>query len=247
MLAVNRKRRIAGRGIINSLVSKLPFELHLPGYQFCGPSTRLAERLKRGDKGINLLDQACLRHDQQYEKYTDLENRHKADRVLIDEAWKRFKSKDASLGEKAASYLVTNIMKGKLAMGAGLKKRKRSSVRKTKKGKGVRKTRRRTPAKKRRTSKRAKASGGGVKKRKRRGGPVLGTRVIPLPKRGGILQYLIPLLTGLSNIGSVAGTANELLKTIRAMKGKGLSKKGVLGDFKKGYGLYLKPYPSQDC
>ena len=56
--------------------------------------------------------------------------------------------------------------------------------------------------------------------------------LISLPKRGGILQYLIPLLTGLSNIVSVAGTANELLKTIRAMKGKGLSKKGVFGDFK---------------
>ena len=226
MLVFDRRRKFAGEGIINTLINNLPFEAHLPGdYRYCGPGTRLEERLKRGDPGINPLDEACKFHDLAYSKSTDLESRHKADRVLIDKAWERFKSSDASLGEKAASYLVTNIMKAKTAMGAGVR-------RKPKKGEGA-------------VQKQRKSRARGVKKTK--GHPPLGTRVIPLPKSGGILQYLIPLLTGLSNIGSVAGTANELLKTIRSMRGKGLGKKAVLGNFKKGYGLYLKPYPSQNC
>ena len=244
MITDNRRRRIGGRGIINSLIDNLPFEAHIPGdYRYCGPGTRLEERLKRKDPGINPLDEACKFHDIAYSKSTDLESRHKADRVLIDRAWERFKSSDASLGERAASYLVTNIMKAKTAMGAGLKKKKRSRARKPKKGRGVckkGKVRRKVSS-----SKRRKSSGRGLKNKK--GDRLSGTRIIPLPKRGGILQYLIPLLTGLSNIGSVAGTANELLKTLRSMRGKGLKKRGVLADFKKGYGLYLKPYPSQNC
>ena len=44
-------------------------ELHLPGYQFCGPGTKVFTRLNRGDKGINALDRACRIHDIEYLKY----------------------------------------------------------------------------------------------------------------------------------------------------------------------------------
>lgn len=27
----------SGRGLINSAINKLPFELHIPSYNFCGP------------------------------------------------------------------------------------------------------------------------------------------------------------------------------------------------------------------
>ena len=50
-----------GIGFANNLINKLLFELHLLGYQFCGPGTKLEKRLARGDKGINLLDAACKR------------------------------------------------------------------------------------------------------------------------------------------------------------------------------------------
>lgn len=30
-----RKKR--GAGIINSIIDKLPIELHIPGYRYCGP------------------------------------------------------------------------------------------------------------------------------------------------------------------------------------------------------------------
>lgn len=242
MLTNNRKRRF-GAGVINSIINKLPFEAHIPGgYRYCGPGTFLEERLRRGDKGINQLDEACKLHDIAYSQSSNLDTRHKADQILIDKAWQRFKSDDASLGEKAASYFVTNIMKAKTAIGAGMKRKKSSGV-KNKKGKRSIKTGTGVLHKRRVKTKRPKTKGRGLRKRK----GLLGARVIPLPKRGGILQYLIPLLTGLSNIGSVAGTANELLKTIRTMKGKGLGKRAVLGNFKKGYGLYLKPYPNQNC
>ncbi|CAH2013075.1 unnamed protein product, partial [Acanthoscelides obtectus] len=78
--------------------------------KFCGPGTRLQKRLALGQKGINKLDGACLQHDIAYQK-SDLTTRHVADYQLEQDAWKRVKSPDAKLGEKAAALLVTNIMK----------------------------------------------------------------------------------------------------------------------------------------
>jgi hypothetical protein len=40
------QKRKRGGGFVNSLINKLPFELHIPGYNFCGPGTKLEERLK---------------------------------------------------------------------------------------------------------------------------------------------------------------------------------------------------------
>jgi len=48
-----------GSGIINKIIITLPFEAHIPGYNFCGPGTKLKQRLERGDRGINQLDEAC--------------------------------------------------------------------------------------------------------------------------------------------------------------------------------------------
>jgi hypothetical protein len=49
--------------IVNKLIDKIPIELHLLGYNFCSPDTKLAKRLARGDSGVNLLDSACKVHD----------------------------------------------------------------------------------------------------------------------------------------------------------------------------------------
>lgn len=84
---------------MNTLINKLPIELHLPGYQYCGPGTKLDKRLARGDSGINGLDKACKEHDIAYSNFLDKTNRHKADKVLIDKSWQRVKSKDSSLRE----------------------------------------------------------------------------------------------------------------------------------------------------
>uniref|UniRef100_A0A6P7GHZ1 Uncharacterized protein LOC114342888 n=1 Tax=Diabrotica virgifera virgifera TaxID=50390 RepID=A0A6P7GHZ1_DIAVI len=103
---------VKGEGLVNTLINKLPFELHIPGgYQYCGPGTKLKKRLARGDPGINPLDAACKQHDIAYSQHSSLEERHKADKELENRAWERVKSKDASIGEKTAALLVTGGMK----------------------------------------------------------------------------------------------------------------------------------------
>ncbi|KAK9700975.1 Phospholipase A2-like domain [Popillia japonica] len=112
-----------GGGLLNSLINNLPVELHLPGYPYCGPGTKLQKHLARGDPGINLLDAACKEHDIAYSQNKDLSSRHRADLILENKAWSRVKSKDACVGEKAAAWSVTNAMKIKRKLGMGLKKR----------------------------------------------------------------------------------------------------------------------------
>lgn len=120
-----KRRGRSGRGILNSTINKLPFEMHLPGYQFCGPGTKLKERLKAGQKGINELDQACRTHDIAYENSANLENRRVADKLLSEKAWKQVKSKNARFGEKLAALTVAGLMKTKSAIGAGMHTRKK--------------------------------------------------------------------------------------------------------------------------
>lgn len=44
-------------------------ELHLPGYEYCGPGTNFKKkRLTLGQPGINGLDSACREHDISYKK-----------------------------------------------------------------------------------------------------------------------------------------------------------------------------------
>lgn len=133
--------------VLNRAIDLLPVELHLPGgYQYCGPGTHLQKRLRRGDPGINKLDAACKQHDIAYSKFKDNNSRTIADKILIDRAWERVKASDSSLGEKAAAWAVTNIMKAKTKFGGGGKKKnKRKSVKtknkkqkkRQKKGKGL--------------------------------------------------------------------------------------------------------------
>jgi hypothetical protein len=138
---IRRKRRVVrGSGIVSSVLNKtidlLPVELHIPGYQYCGPGTKLKQRLARGDPGINKLDQACKQHDIAYSRYKDSESRRKADKELAERAWQRFKAPDASYGEKAASWAVTTAMKAKTKFGGG--RRKKRGVRRSKRGRGLR-------------------------------------------------------------------------------------------------------------
>lgn len=134
--------------VLNRAIDILPTELHIPGYQYCGPGTNLKKRLARGDPGINKLDSACKLHDIAYSKHSDSKNRSVADKELAERAWERVKASDASFGEKAAAWTVTNIMKAKSKFGSGKKKqqkkvkcrcknKKKSKVNKKKKGKGL--------------------------------------------------------------------------------------------------------------
>lgn len=108
-----------GGKILNRTIDILPVELHLPTFQWCGPGTKVQERLRRGDPGINKLDAACKQHDIAYFQSTDSKRRAEADRILAEQAWQRVKASDASATEKAAAWAVTNLMKLKSKFGGG--------------------------------------------------------------------------------------------------------------------------------
>ena len=116
--------QFAGGGHLNRAINALPFELHIPGYQFCGPGTRLQKRLEREDRGINPLDAACRDHDIAYSRSDKLADRHVADRVLGDRARKRITAKDSTLGERAAATAIWATMKAKTKLGMGMVIRK---------------------------------------------------------------------------------------------------------------------------
>ncbi|XP_065207593.1 uncharacterized protein LOC135836595 [Planococcus citri] len=109
-----------GRGIINSMINNLPFEMHMPGYNYLGPGTKLEKRLNAGSQPINKLDELAMNHDIAYSKSKNLDDRHAADYNLQEGAWNRVLADDAGLGEKAVAWLTTNAMKAKRALGAGL-------------------------------------------------------------------------------------------------------------------------------
>lgn len=270
----SNQKSVKGRGLVNSLINRLPIELHLPGYQYCGPGTKLADRLQRGDPGINQLDQACKEHDIAYSKYKEQEDRHIADKILAEKAWRRVKSTDANFGERANALLVTNLMNAKVKLGMGLNQKSKPKC-----GKGIGKKKKKTniqtfgaavrhartvlkekkPTNLKESIKVALAAVKKVIKTKKIKTP----RVIPVPKVGGVLPFLIPLFAGLSAIGALTGgaagvakaviTANDAKKQLAETKkhnetmeaiamGRGL----YLTPYRKGLGLFLRPQPSKN-
>ena len=122
-----------GSALVNNLINKTPIEIHIPGYSYCGPGTKLEKRLKQGDKAINDLDEACKSHDKAYAQNKDLNSRNLADTVLAEKAWTRVKAKNSSIGEKVAAYTVANIMKAKSKLGMGVTNKKQKKIENTSK------------------------------------------------------------------------------------------------------------------
>ncbi|KAJ8974553.1 hypothetical protein NQ317_000529 [Molorchus minor] len=258
-----RKRVKTGSGFVNNLINNLPFELHIPGYNFCGPGTKLYKRLARGDTGVNPLDEACKEHDIAYSRSKDISNRHEADKVLAEKAYQRFKARDSSIGEKISALSVTGVMKAKTKLGMGMRRKKRTNK---KSGRGVRKgTITFDNAVQR--ARHGIQGGNSLIKNARQALSSIGNknislpkkRIIPIPKTGGFLPFLIPIFAALSALGSIGGGAAGIAKAVNDAKaakqkleedkrhnlameqatvGKGL----YLRPYKKGMGLYLAPY-----
>ena len=77
---------------LNSLVNKLPFEMHLPGYNSTGPGTKLNKRLnpdgtsKEWSIAINRIDNAAYHHDLSYSKHDDTKSRNEVcDKTMLGE------------------------------------------------------------------------------------------------------------------------------------------------------------------
>lgn len=62
-----------------------------------------------------------MEHDIFYKQYKDTKQRHQADKILARKAMKRFRSKDASLGERIVALGTAGVMKAKVKLGMGLK------------------------------------------------------------------------------------------------------------------------------
>lgn len=253
-----------GYGLIDYIVNRLP-EIHIPGYQYCGPGTDLNKRLARGDPGINQLDQACKAHDIEYAKVRDSKGRRGADKVLVSKALRRIYSPDAKVGERAAALLVSGLMGAKIGLskiGLGLKKRGGGGRKKVKKM-----AKRRSNRKKRTKSKKtipfgklvrhatasikrsklnhlttASSLNSGIKaairsvKNMKRNKHVKISRVLKLPKFGGSFIPIVPILTALSAIGSISSTAAGVVKAIKSIRDFNAS-----GDNERkiGRGLFL--------
>ncbi|KAE9526189.1 hypothetical protein AGLY_013820 [Aphis glycines] len=223
MSLARRSNKNKGGGLINTLINKLPIEHHVPGYQYCGPGTNLKKRLARGDKGINLLDSACRDHDIAYERSNSIADRNKADYILEQRAWDRFKSKDSSLKEKAVAWGVTTAMKAKRKVGGGcgFKAALKASKNVIKKNIGEKNLMKLT--------KKCVAVARKAFKTKKTRVP----RTINIPKKGGVLP-LIPIFAGLSALGALTGGVANVVK--------------VANEFNRntpshlGKGLYLTPY-----
>lgn len=245
-----RGRSVKGSGVVNTLINKLPFELHIPGYNYCGAGTKLEKRLKRGDPGINKLDEACKQHDIAYNREKDIPGRHIADRILADKAVERLRSSDASFGEKAAALGVATAMKAKVKLGMGCVNRKKKSGG-TLSFKAATKHAKNALKKAHNISNlkdAIKIAIGAIRKSKK--GKKIGStrsRIIPVPKTGGILP-LIPLFAGLSAIGALAGGTSGVVKAINDAKSASEQLKEAQRHNKSmeaiamGKGLYLKPY-----
>lgn len=110
---------IVGRGLVNSVIDAVPFEMHFPGgYRYTGIGTKVQERMARGERGINDLDELCRLHDIAYcESKGDAALRSVADRKLADGSWRLYKQSDRPLGERVAAWLVTTAMNTKIKVG----------------------------------------------------------------------------------------------------------------------------------
>lgn len=262
---------VYGYGFFNTLINKLPFELHIPKYQFCGPGTHLSKRLARGDQGINPLDAACKEHDIIYSQNPEnLSVRHEADKFLAKRAVERILAKDSNFGEKTAAIGVAGAMKVKQKLGMGLKimKKKNKMFRNQKKHhhkkntkKNMKKYRKFSWKKIVNAAKSIATKTGSIKstlkaakiamKDTKGQNHIKLPRVLPIPgnKLGGFLPaFLLPIFAGLSATGALAGGAAGIAKTINDAKAANRqleeSKRHNLKmeSIPIGKGLYLKPW-----
>ena len=118
------KRDAAGGGsFLNSLVNKLPFEMHLPGHNFTGPGTKLYERLnsdgtrKEWSTPINRVDSAAYHHDLCYSKHDDTKTRNEVwDMTMLGELSGMV---NPTLRKRIDKSIVRKLIKAKVHFGLG--------------------------------------------------------------------------------------------------------------------------------
>ena len=117
-----------GGSLLNKMINNLPVEMHLPGANFCGPGTKLKQRLnpdltpKKWSKPVNRVDKTCYNHDLCYLKYDDTKSRNAiCDKNMLKELKGIY---NPSLREKMERGLVSTLIGTKAAFGMGINKKK---------------------------------------------------------------------------------------------------------------------------
>lgn len=100
------------KSVLDALIDLLPFEMNVPGYKFCGPGTKLSERIERGDEGVNPLDEACRQHDIAYSEKNG--NRREADRRLAEQAFSRMLAGETPPDERTVAMMTACCMVSKI-------------------------------------------------------------------------------------------------------------------------------------
>lgn len=101
---------MAKRRSLNEVIDWLPFEMNVPGMNFCGPGTDVEKRLANGDHGINPVDEACKSHDIPYHKTKNPELRAEADRELTKNIMRYINKNDISGFKKFVYLNLATIM-----------------------------------------------------------------------------------------------------------------------------------------
>ena len=117
------KRDATGGSFLNSLVNKLPFEMHLPKHNFTGPGTKLYKRLnsdrmpKEWSIRINRVDNAAYHHDLCYSKHDDTKTRNEVcDKTMLGELSGIM---NPTLRERIDKSIVGKLIKVKVNFGLG--------------------------------------------------------------------------------------------------------------------------------
>ena len=116
------ERVAAGGSFLNTLVNKLPFEIHLRGHNFTGPGTKLYKRLhpdgtpKEWSIPINRLDNVAY-HDLCYSKHDDTKNRTVVcDKTMLGELNEMV---NPTLRERIDKSIVGKLINAKVNFGLG--------------------------------------------------------------------------------------------------------------------------------
>ena len=117
------KKESPGGSFLNTLVNKLPFEMHLPGHNFTGPGTTFHKRLnpdgtpKERSISRNRVDNAAYHHDLCYSKHDDTKTRNEVcDKTMLDE----FSGiVNPTLREGIEKSIVGKLIKSKVNFGFG--------------------------------------------------------------------------------------------------------------------------------
>ena len=117
------KRDATGGSFLNSLVNKLPFQMHLPGHNFTGPRSKLYKRLnsdgtpKEWSIPINRVDNAAYHHDLCYSKHDDTITRNEVcDKTMLGELSGIV---NPTLRERIDKSIVGKLIKAKVNFGLG--------------------------------------------------------------------------------------------------------------------------------